>query len=301
MVDPTNNPKAWENYFKDIVRLHYKPANYRDVPDKHVGDFGVECYSLSGHVFQCYLPEQVADVAKLVKAQRGKINKDINKFVRTNVNDLSKLFGEIKISRWILATNVNDSAVLAQFCSQKSIKVRNLGLSYIADDFEILVHTDKDYPVEAASLKRDSYQLQLKFSPTSVDGAANWIDDNLEFLAKLDMKLPKIHPEKDKVDQIKNYLVQKYLDYQNMMDMLRSEWSDIYEIVYSCIQYRESSLVERFLLEAHDTLPSVVIKEEISKLHSNITEEIKSFKATDLEQIKWGVITDWLIRCPLDF
>jgi hypothetical protein len=37
------------------------------------------------------------------------------------------------------------------------------------------------------------------------------------------------------------------------------------------------------------------------KIHNNIIEEVKSFKGTDLEKIKWGVIADWLIRCPLDF
>lgn len=145
MLNPQNSPKDWENYFKNIVRLHYLPANYRDVPDKHVGDFGIECYTLSGHVFQCYLPEQVSDVKKLVDSQRNKINKDIKKFTETNVLELRKLFGEIIISRWILATSANDSAALAQFCAQKSIEVRELGISYVSHDFEILVHTESEY------------------------------------------------------------------------------------------------------------------------------------------------------------
>ena len=301
MIDPTNSSKEWENYFKDIVRLHYKPANYRDVPDKHTGDFGVECFSLSGHVFQCYLPDQIADVKKLVAAQKQKINTDILKFVDKYVDDLTKLFGEMKVSRWILATNANDSAQMAQFCAKKSIEVRNKKISYIADDFEILIHTDKEYPIEASYLKKESYQLNLDFNSTSVANAATWIDDNLVFLEKLEMKLPKMHLDQDKVENTKNFLIQKYLDYQNLMDMLQRDWSDIYETVYKCIQHRENSLIERFLLQAGDTLPSKVMEEEILKLNSTITEEIKSFKSIDLEKIKWGVIADWLIRCPLDF
>ncbi|MGB0733692.1 MAG: hypothetical protein ACPGPF_07995, partial [Pontibacterium sp.] len=105
-VDPTSDPKSWENYFKDIIRVHYQPANYNDVPDKHAGDFGIECYTLNGHVFQCYLPEQVADVGKLVDAQKSKIRKDIKKFTVDNVSELTTLFGDLKISRWILATPV---------------------------------------------------------------------------------------------------------------------------------------------------------------------------------------------------
>ncbi|AEG12602.1 hypothetical protein Sbal183_0929 [Shewanella baltica OS183] len=301
MLNPQNSPKDWENYFKNIVRLHYLPANYRDVPDKHVGDFGIECYTLSGHVFQCYLPEQVSDVKKLVDSQRNKINKDIKKFTETNVLELRKLFGEIIISRWILATSANDSAALAQFCAQKSIEVRELGISYVSHDFEILVHTESEYQKEVGFLRKETYQLNFNFNSTTTEGAGCWIDENTEFLSKLDMKLPKIKHESDRILEIRTFIIQKYLDYQNLMDLLRLEWSDIYSTVFNCIQHRENSLIGRFILDSDNILPGDVIKEEMLKLHDNILEEVKSFKGTDLEKIKWGVIADWLIRCPLDF
>ncbi|MBE0359399.1 MULTISPECIES: hypothetical protein [Pseudoalteromonas] len=301
MLDPKNSPKDWENYFKDIVRLHYLPANYRDVPDKHIGDFGIECFSLSGHVFQCYLPEQTSDVKKLVEAQRKKINADIKKFTHTNVDELKKLFGQRVMDRWILATSANDSAALAQFCAQKSIEVRELGLSYVSDDFEILVHTEYDYPNEVSHLRKEAYQIAFDFNSASVGDAASWISDNIDFLAKLDLKLPKIEENQDRMLHIKGYIIQKYLDYQNLMDQLKLEWSDIYGSVSNCIQDREDSLIERFIIETDDILPGQVIKDEMLKLHNNIIEEVKSFKGADLEKIKWGVIADWLIRCPLDF
>ena len=301
MLNPQNNPKDWENYFKDIVRLHYLPSNYRDVPDKHVGDFGIECYTLSGHVFQCYLPEQTADLKKLVESQRKKINADIKKLTETNVSELSKLFGQISISRWILATPANESAVLAQFCAQKSIEVRGLGIPYISDDFEILVHTESDYPKEVGFLRKETYQMNFDFNSTTTEGAACWIDENTKFLSKLDMKLPKIEGNVERITIIRTFIIQQYLDYQNLMDLLRLEWGDIYSTVFNCIQHRENSLIARFILDAGNTLPGEVIKEEMIKLHDNILEEVKSFKGTDLEKIKWGVIADWLIRCPLDF
>jgi hypothetical protein len=261
LLDPKNSPKDWENYFKDIVRLHYLPANYRDVPDKHVGDFGIECFSLSGHVFQCYLPEQTSDVKKLVEAQRKKINADIKKFTHTNVDELKKLFGQRIMDRWILATSANDSAALAQFCAQKSIEVRELGLPYVSDDFEILVHTENDYPKEVGFLRKEAYQIAFDFNSASVGDAASWINDNIDFLAKLDLKLPKIEENQDKMQRVKGHIIQKYLDYQNLMEQLKLEWSDIYGSVSNCIQDREDSLIERFILETGDILPGQVIKD----------------------------------------
>ncbi|MGU9758755.1 hypothetical protein ACV1BL_14570 [Serratia marcescens] len=94
--DPDSDPKAWEEYFKSIVRMHYKPENYCDLPDTHGGDFGIECFTLSGHVFQCYRPDESSDVSKLLRAQQRKISTDIKKFTKDNVDDFKKLFGDLK-------------------------------------------------------------------------------------------------------------------------------------------------------------------------------------------------------------
>ncbi|EKN3949859.1 hypothetical protein FG465_000062 [Yersinia enterocolitica] len=297
--NPLSNPKAWENYFKDIVRLHYKPANYFDVPDKHVGDFGIECFTHSGHVFQCYLPEQSSDIAKLVTAQKKKINSDIKKITVDNVAECQKLFGELKVTRWILATPFHESARLAQFCAEKSLDVRNLNVPYIDKEFQIMVHTERDYPQESFSLKKTNYQLSLDLDSVTSEKALAWIDINSTFLEKLDLKLPKIDPSK--VVERKNFLIQKYLDYQNLLELLKNDWIDIYQVIFRCIQNREDNLVGQFMLSPDSTLPSHVMKEEINQLKIDITDEIKTLKGTDLEKITWGVISDWLIRCPLDF
>ena len=143
--------------------------------------------------------------------------------------------------------------------------------------------------------------MNIDFNSASTESAVKWIDKNVDFLAKLDMKIPKIESNKDRVQQIRTYIIQKYLDYQNLMDILRTEWSDIHSIVFNAIQYRENSLINRFILGSGDVLPGSVIQDEMRKLNDHITEEIKTFKGTDLDPIKWGVISDWLIRCPLDF
>jgi len=300
-TDPLSNPKAWESYFKSIIWLHYKPANCCDLPDSHGGDFGLECYTYTGHVFQCYLPEQSSDIDKLYKAQQKKIYNDIEKFTKKNATELEELFGPLKISRWILATPYNKSAKLSQYCTTKSLQVRKLGLPYVADDFQIVVQTDRDYVQETFILRRDSYQLSLELDETTVESAMEFISDNSSFLEKLNLKLPKIHDTVSRQEQIRNFLIQKFLDYQNLLDTLKKNWVDIYEIVYKCIQQRESNLVGMFMLAPSNAQPSGIMTDQIAALKKCIEEEVPTFKQADLEKITWGVISDWLIRCPLDF
>lgn len=300
-TDPYSDPKMWESYFKSIIRLHYKPSNCCDLPDSHGGDFGIECYTLTGHAFQCYLPEESSDINKLYKAQRRKISADILKFTTKNLKQLSMLFGTVKISRWILATPFNKSAKLSQYCTSKSLRVREMGLPYVADDFQIIVQTDKDYVHESFILRKENYQLSLDFDETTLDGAMIFINENVAFLEKLNLKLPKIHDSGNKQDIYRNFLIQKFLDYQNLIDTLKKNWVDIYEIIYKCIQQRETNLVGMFMLAPSDAQPSHIMTEQIKTLKSCIEEEVPTLKQSDLEKITWGVISDWLIRCPLDF
>lgn len=217
------------------------------------------------------------------------------------MKELCELFGTLKISRWILATPYNKSAKLSQYCTTKSLQVRKLGLSYVADDFQIVVQTEKNYVQETFILRKDSYQLSLELDDTTVEGAMEFISDNGTFLEKLNLKLPKIHDAASRQDQIRHFLIQKFLDYQNLLDTLEKNWVDIYEIVYRCIQQRENNLVGMFMLAPSNAQPSRIMTEQIAALKMCIEEEVPTFKQADLEKITWGVISDWLIRCPLDF
>jgi hypothetical protein len=298
LVDPKTDPKSWENYFKDILRRFYGPSNMKDIPDTYGGDFGIECYSFSGHTFQCYLPEQFSDKDKLTKAQKNKIRKDVYKLSDKNVKEFTKLFEGMKVSRWILATPEYFDSDIALYCSAKSVKVRKLGLPYISDDFQILLQTERDYRSEVKALQQDVYQLSLNFSQVEGAEADDWIRQHLIFLEKMDLKLPKVTPEK--IDESKSFLVQKYLEFQNLLDYLKAEWPDIHVKINELINNRRSYLEARFLTSS-SKLPEDVIQTEIEKLNNDISREIPTLRKSDLELITWGVISDWLIRCPLDF
>lgn len=299
ITNKDTDPKEFERYFKDIVKLHYSPANYRDVPDDHGGDGGVECYTLTGHAFQCYLPQQTSDIKKLVAAQRAKINADLNKFC-INKDKLEKLFGSTKICRWILATSAHKSAEITAFCAQKSLEIRALNLNYVTSDFEVLIHTENDYRLEIESLSKQAYQLNIDFEKNSTQKVESWIDDNLTFLNNLDTKLPKIIGDEAQQVRAKNNLVHKYLDYQNLLNRLLQDWADIYGVVITAVANRQEYLETRFLVSP-DLLPNEVIKAELQKLDDDLTREVVTLKRTDIELIKFGVVADWLIRCPLDF
>ncbi|MGU9758754.1 hypothetical protein ACV1BL_14565 [Serratia marcescens] len=140
----------------------------------------------------------------------------------------------------------------------------------------------------------------MDFNAVSDENAKKFIDGNIDFLEKLNLKIPKINDNEQQHEVYKKFLVQKYLDYKNLLDSLEQDWVEIYQIVYKCIKVREENLVGLFMLSS-DAQPSQIIKDEIENLKNEISEEIPTFKQSDLNKITWGVISDWLIRCPLSF
>jgi hypothetical protein len=48
----------WQEHVLTLLRSHYDPGQFQDVPDNHVGDFGIEGYSLDGCVYQCYAAQE---------------------------------------------------------------------------------------------------------------------------------------------------------------------------------------------------------------------------------------------------
>ena len=112
--------------------------------------------------------------------------------------------------------------------------------------------------------------------------------------------IQKILGDEARRKQMKNYLALQYLDYQNLLSRLLQDWADIYETVVKAVQHRQSYLESRFLTSPN-LLPNDVIREELQKLEADLAREVVTLKPTDIELIKWGVVSDWLIRCPLDF
>ncbi len=115
----------------------------------------------------------------------------------------------------------------------------------------------------------------------------------------MDLKLPKV-TSPEKIVEIKSFLVQKFLGFQNLLDHLRAEWPDIHVKINVLINDRRSYLEARFLTDSAKQ-PQEVIKSELAKLEADISKEIPTLKNSDLQLIIHGVIADWLIRCPLDF
>lgn len=94
------DPNEWQDWVKQLLYAHYGHKHYQPVPDTDGGDYGIEGFSQDGCAYQCYAAEEPVGTEELYEKQRNKINEDLKKFVH-NQQPLAKLFGALKIERWV--------------------------------------------------------------------------------------------------------------------------------------------------------------------------------------------------------
>lgn len=112
--------KEWQHYANQLLRLHYGQRDYQPVPDRHHGDGGIEGFSISdGCAYQAYGCDEPISVAERYEKQRDKMTEDIVKFI-SNKKILQSIFGDIKISRWILFVPSYDSKDIVSHAAKKN-------------------------------------------------------------------------------------------------------------------------------------------------------------------------------------
>ena len=149
----------WQRHALQLVQLRHGHQHVQAVPDQVGGDAGLEFICLDkeggkgGVLYQCYAPEETADVAKAAIAQKSKARRYLNK-LQTNKGKLGEILKGLKIDRWILLCPFLDNKEVVAAVRDRGIEIRDLKLPFLADNFEALLHCQDDFVTEIEMLRQ---------------------------------------------------------------------------------------------------------------------------------------------------
>jgi hypothetical protein len=292
------DPKEWEDHINLILQIHHGLSNYFRIPDKHKGDAGIEGYSMDGSAYQAYAPEQCR-VHELYEKQRTKLTTDINKFIK-NKAELEKLIYKTKVKRWVLVVPNHVSKELNKIANEKSELVLSHGLPYVdSNDFRVQILDRADFKAEEkVLLDLGLNKLKIEHAEiTQIDANSYEIDES-ENIENINRKLGKLPGGKDtlKLSATREELIKRFIASENILDNLRYEFPQYHQDIETMKSKRESSL----LIESISSLAPPTLKDEANKL-IDIFNKQSILHDDNYETIAWGTITEWLMRCPLDF
>jgi hypothetical protein len=295
--------EEWEEYIQSLLKRYYGPGNYQELPAKHGGDFGIEGYSTDGCAYQCYAKQEPCTTLELYEAQRDKITTDIGKFMANKVA-LVKLFGGTLINRWILVVPRHESASLAQHASKKTEEVLRVGLPYVSDDFKIIIVTDSSFKREMNELANAGViriEIDTKNLEIEARDRKSWLESNDCLVENLHIKankIPKLSADKN-LEVFKHHMIDNYLRGQNLLSYISENFPDIYVKLNTCKRTYEYHLQTTSLII--DNKPDQHLIEAIEGYSCELGKSVPSLPSETIMILKSEAVSDWLMRCPLDF
>lgn len=286
----------WQDHCELLFRELHGAGNFQTVPDTDRGDLGMDGFSVDdlGHCYQCYATE-ATDVGARYEAQRDKMTGDLRKLQR-NAARIQNLLDPVAIRRWIFMVPVHDSKELIAHARKKEKEIKKAGLPFIADDFRVVIHTEKDYAKERKLIESHG----LARIGALGDGAA---DQAVQELEREEPEQVKVMDEKlsravDDPARVRKLMLRAAVDGGNIRAYLHREHPLTDEQITEQVALEEENVIlEREIGElSKSSLLSV--KERMTK---RLLSQVTAVRESDSDRISYGVVAQWLMECPLDF
>lgn len=297
---PRLSGEEWQRWANQLLIRHYGPTEYQRVQDNDKGDAGIEGFTVSGgHAYQAYGCEEPVSTTDRYEKQRAKMTTDIGKFIN-NRSILERMFGAVKITRWVLFVPYCDSKQIVVHASNKTAEVLAARLTYVAESFHVMVCQEDDFCIERDQLiNAGTKTLQVNVDPATTEQVTNWVSCNDGLAATLDEKLRKLPTIRNDEHrwQFHQKVLQWYLEGQSILDALR-KYPDVYGRVLKAKSHRENFLV---MATINGSTPQEILSSSIDGLRETLQREVRELHSFSAESLAHEAIADWLLRCPLDF
>ncbi len=296
--------QEWQQWATQLLLRHYPAGNYQRVPDKQQGDAGIEGYSTDGRVYQMYGPEGELTFAQRHKNIRTKITDDINKFIK-NRSKLIKLFGTLKIKRWILFVPSFDSRELLEHATKKTEEVLAAALPYVeGGDFRVIIIDEDTFASERTYLLKNYAVagIDIVTNDANDDDADRWSEEPLndKLVSNLEEKIAKLPALKttQRRKEFKCSVIKWWVEGQNVINGLR-EYPDAWESIRRVKSEQEKYLSADSMIS--NKQPYDMLQDALGKIEDSVKKNIAALADSSRKAVAHEAVADWLMRCPLDF
>lgn len=286
----------WETYALRLVQLRHGAHNVQTVPDNVRGDAGIEFLTTDGCCYQCYAPAQSSDTAKAASAMKQKATRDLRK-LKKNMNVVEDLLRPKKMSRWILLCPFLDDKSVISHIRNKSDSLSIPSISFVTDDFDVLIQSQIDFETEITTLRSRSLGIPLDIeSPSYEDIARVFQKSGSQIIDKLARGFPHLY-ENVRTTRA-NYYIRAHITSADTLDQLRLEYPESWEL------YRQMVNVEEIRLQTIGSgsgNAAALLTGELKRLESKLSNVLQSLHPNSITTLATGIVATWLIECPLDF
>ncbi|KAA3448167.1 hypothetical protein C7I87_22905 [Mesorhizobium sp. SARCC-RB16n] len=293
------NPDDWELFSLSLLQHRHGTLNVHKIPAAHKGDYGIDYYCAKEAVaYQCYVVEEPVDIATRAERQKKKITTDLRKIIANSV-EIAKLFMGVPIKHWVLLAPNHDSKEVNLHCSKKTLDMRDAKCPALDITFEVGIHDPGSFPKDAVAVGMSTVSsVKLSIPTPSQQELDTWAAGSSNLLTNATQKLGK-RTGPDHVHEAVAEAAKSFLQGNALLDALRNGSPDLHEKIMSAINSRARRL--QFAGPQGVQTPGSILHTELDSLISAMRTAAPNLSEENAEQIAYGSICEWIMRCPLDF
>ncbi|SHH09124.1 hypothetical protein SAMN02745229_00199 [Butyrivibrio fibrisolvens DSM 3071] len=308
-IEPYLNGDEWENLCTACYRLRYKNEGFQSIPAAYCGDGGIEGFTQSGIVYQCYCPEKQYADDELYEHLRNKLSKDISKFINPDYSRTLKSLGVRNVHEWhLVVPEYKDKRILQHAeAKRKEVleykKTHEDQCDYICDDFVILIKIIDDFKVEISTTVRANLGVKLDFTVLKKD-EIDWSKCDSEKVANVSRKVKAVMGCDDEDDDYKELLhtfLESYVTGIELLEKLRNDDIDTYENIMALEQSYKKEVSLKTRMNTDSGMNQKLFNDIMDEFQRKLEGNFPYISAASIGELKLDLISSWLADCSMQF
>lgn len=302
---------AWEQLCVQCYKLRYQAEHYTEIPAAQGGDGGIEGFTTSGIVNQCYCPERVYSDDDLYNHQREKMSDDIKKLLSPKYAKRLRSMGVPTINEWhFVIPEYKDSRIVSH-AETKRTEVLQVkadkpnDYDYISDNFRIVIMDAKEFTVEIVRIIRTDltdFKVNLAIQHTDTP---DWSKCDSEKVANIRRKICAVmHVEDtdDRVNQIIGLYVDFYVSGLEIMNSLRLDFPIIYEELIKLEQSYKNEVRLKTLMNTDHKMNQSIFDAILTEFQGKLEKDFsRVLNQASIGELKQDLVASWLADCSMEF
>ena len=293
----------WEKLIDKLYRIKYKDEGYQYIPARDDGDCGIEGYTETGIVYQCYFPIGDYSPKDLYEKLRDKMTTDLGKLEK--YTEKLKKLGILNIKEWhFVIPKYEDRRILehANTKEKEYIKLKKQGkLPIIDDNFKIYIKILDDFLTEITTLIKSSNEYKFLLPEiTQIDFSTCESEKKNNISKKI--KTLRNNIDDEKTTKLINTYIEYYLKGIEMLNEIRQHSPELYEEVINTENAYRINMEIKCNSNIDKSMNQKIFGDILENFEKKLTEQLGNVLSyRDIGELKQEIIGKWLADCPLDF
>lgn len=300
----------WERLCDMCYRVKYQDEGYQKLPAISGGDGGIEGFTRTGIVYQCYCPERKYSEKEQYEHMRNKMTADIKKLLNESYAKRLKAFGVTLIKEWhFVIPEYGDTEIIRHAMSKTNevltAKKANPKIyDYIDDSFTILVKVADDFSDQIYRVVRNKFiDTKLNLTIKSI-GDIDWTKCESDKVKNIDRKVRAVmgpNPDEEDVQFIIKRYIKYYLKGIEILKRLRISFSEVYEQIIGLEQSYKEQVSMQTRMNGNSSLNRKIFEDILEDFEKKLKDELEDFSWESILELKRDIVSSWLADCSMQF